>query len=100
MGTAILVRSHGAIFAHALQVFRTRPLKEPFRNDRAGLSLVPFAIEAKEAERRQAQKSKPPHQRVRLAPNGVRSPTGVPLRRLRQRTNAAAQFQAHFLGRG
>jgi len=32
--------------------------------------------------------------------SAARSPTGVPLRRLRQRTNAAAQLQAHFLGRG
>jgi hypothetical protein len=38
--------------------------------------------------------------RARLARNVARSPDGVPPRRLRQRTNAAAQLQARFLGRG
>jgi hypothetical protein len=54
-------------------------------------ALTP-GYEIKEAERRQTR-SQRPHQRVRRASSGTRSPPGVPPRHLRQRPNATAQLQ-------
>jgi hypothetical protein len=77
----------------SLRAKRSNPV---FNTSRSGL-LRRFAPRnderKKEAERRKARISKPPHQRVRLASSGTRSPSGVPLRHLRQRPNATAQLQ-------
>jgi hypothetical protein len=40
-----------------------------------------------------------PHQRMRLASSGTRSPVGVPPRLWLRRTNATTQLRARFLGR-
>jgi hypothetical protein len=52
-----------------------------------------------EAERRQTQ-NQPPRLRARRALSGARTPVGVPPRLLHRRTNATAQLQPCFLGRG
>jgi hypothetical protein len=47
-----LISPAARFFAHALQVFGTRPLKKSSVSIERGFLLFPFATEAKEAERR------------------------------------------------
>ena len=57
-------------------------------------------IKTREAERRQTPPTKSAPYGCGARPAGRAAPTGVPPRFLRQRTNAAAQLQTRFLGRG
>jgi hypothetical protein len=78
----------------SLRAKRSNPV---FNTSRSGLlrRFAPRNDERKEGSRtpKGAYFSKPPHQRVRLASSGTRSPSGVPPRHLRQRPNATAQLQ-------
>ena len=113
-------RSRGAFFVRARVMQhakpKTSPRSRPLPDDSGGGSAELITIRhgaerteiKKEAERRQTR-SQRPHLRVRRCPRPHppgedqgegSSSDGVPPRHLRQRTNAAAQLQTHFLGRG
>jgi hypothetical protein len=91
-------RSRNAICVGVLSMARRELRESRFAIHHSPLAFL-FPLQRGEAERRQTQ-NQPPHLRMRRALSGARTPVGVPPRLLHRRTNATAQLQPCFLGRG